>query len=133
MSGQSTSTVLLPEMRGWTPLHMSAAKGDLVITEYLLAVGAVVDAGDANGRTPLWWAGQQGHLAVVKALVKAKGQVDRAAADGQTPLFAAAHASHAAVVRLLVEAGADVNCTYCQAAAPSAYAQDQRRTLKTQQ
>jgi ankyrin repeat protein len=129
----STSTVRLREMRGWTPLHMSAAKGDLVITLCLLAGGAVVDAGDAKGRTPLWWAAQQGHLAVVKALVEAKGQVDRAAGDGQTPLFAAAHASHAAVVRLLLEAGADVNCTYRQAAAPSADAQDQRRTLKSQQ
>jgi ankyrin repeat protein len=131
MSGKSTSTVPLPEeMRGWTPLHMSAARGQLVITGYLLEGGAVVDAGDAEGRTPLWWAAQQGHLAVVMALVEAKGQVNRAAGDGQTPLFAAAHASHAAVVHLLLEAGADVNCTYCQAAAPSADAQDQRLTLQ---
>ena len=42
--------------KGETPLHRAAAFGDEEAIQFLLDVGAVIDAKDMNGETPLSWA-----------------------------------------------------------------------------
>ena len=45
-------------------------------TKVLLAMGAEVNAGDADGMTPLMWASRRGHAEIVRILLEAKALPD---------------------------------------------------------
>ncbi len=55
--------------KGFSPLHIAAAKNLTAIAGLLLARGAVVDLLDKDGRSPLLLAAGGGHVATVQLLL----------------------------------------------------------------
>jgi uncharacterized protein len=93
---------------GSTPLHWSAANGDLAITEALLKAGARVTAATRiGGMSPLFLAAKNGSAGVVAALLQAGADAREANSNGTTVLMMAAAAGSAEAVKALVDAGAD--------------------------
>jgi len=66
----------------WTPLHFSAAKGNVEMSQMLLGAGATVHATDYEGKTPLDLAKEEGHSAVVELLLQASQPLTKSAAQG---------------------------------------------------
>ena len=60
--------VLAKNKKGRTPLHAAADIGNLAAVEYLLSVGADVEAKDKEGNTARILANKKSHLSVVKAI-----------------------------------------------------------------
>ena len=54
---------------GWTPLHYACAKGQLEVSQFLIANGAIVDSMSLGNTTPLMMAVQSGNEQVVKLLL----------------------------------------------------------------
>ena len=54
---------------GWTPLHYACSKGQLEVSQYLIANGALVDSLNLGGTTPLMMAVQSGNELLVKLLL----------------------------------------------------------------
>eukprot|EP00438_Fugacium_kawagutii_P014550 Skav232293 [mRNA] locus=scaffold882:366385:367594:- [translate_table: standard] len=100
--------------RGFCPIHIAAAQGNLGILKALLDAGADKDsAGGMLGPTPLLMAAVGGHTDVVDCLINHGADVNKAKAErllgsSVTPLFEAVWCGHFDVVQRLVEAGADV-------------------------
>ena len=57
---------------GWTPLHYACAKGQLEVSKYLIAKGAIIDSLSVGDNTPLIMAVQSGNEELV-ALLLSKG------------------------------------------------------------
>lgn len=70
---------------GNTPLHVSAIRGDVEVSEELIAHGADVNAVGEDGYTPLHEAIEQGRTAVVECLLKHGASLDIPNVDGITP------------------------------------------------
>lgn len=98
---------------GYAPLQSAAGSGQLVVVEYLVAHGAVVDSPLAfhGGRTALQAAAGSGHLSVVEYLLAQGAVVDAAdgTLEGRTAWQAAADNGHLAVVEYLLAHRADLN------------------------
>lgn len=90
----------------YTPLHWAARAGQVETVQFLLGLGAEVDAVTQTGYTPLLFSAWSAHPPVVKALLDAGAKVDVRDNSGCTALQ---RCSSAVCVRLLVQAGADVN------------------------
>lgn len=56
--------------KGWTPLHYTAAYGQVGLTRFLLDNGADIEVTDGDGLTPLDYAARYGHSAVVELLTE---------------------------------------------------------------
>ncbi|CAC5358030.1 unnamed protein product [Mytilus coruscus] len=54
---------------GWTPLHVSAASGNMGITKLLLQNNAIVNVEDRNGHTPLYYATEKSYDRITELLV----------------------------------------------------------------
>ena len=93
----------------YTPLHMAANRGQLVVAQFLLANGAEVDAKNNSNETPLHVAARGGHKAMVELLLSHKANVKAADNNGQTPLHLAAGNGFRSVAEVLLAHGADVN------------------------
>ena len=52
----------------YTPLHLAANKGHLIVVEYLVDHGADILSENINGEIPLHLASRRGHLKVVEFL-----------------------------------------------------------------
>ncbi|KAI2601749.1 ankyrin [Hypoxylon sp. NC1633] len=93
-----------------SPLHISASRGNLEITDYLLEKGADVNALDKDENTPL-------HVAIlskssktdeiVRKLISNGAELDFRDDNGATPLMLAAKDGLWNVVKILLDAGAD--------------------------
>lgn len=92
---------------GMTPLMKAAREGLGDIVGQLVALGAVLDARNADGNTALWLACVGNHLDIITALVKAGIDIDNRNDNGATSLMYAASAGKADVVERLLELGAD--------------------------
>src|SRR5436190_11482963 len=93
---------------GSTPLHWSAANGDMTITEALLKAGARVTAATRiGGMSPLFMAAKNGSAEVVAALLQAGAEAREANSNGTTVLMMAAAAGSAPAVTMLLDRGAD--------------------------
>ena len=124
MVRNSPDLINAAEQGGPTPLVMAAARGQLMVVQYLLGNGA-----DVNLKSPPWHepgllenlngptlvetalceAAGRGHLAIVQVLLEHGGAVDAPDLLGDTPLHRAAHAGFKSVVEALLAAKADVN------------------------
>ncbi len=95
---------------GWTPLHLAAFFGNLEVAQYLLSVGAPVDARSTNAmkNTPLHAAAAGGKAALVKLLLEAGAEVNSKQEGGWSSLHAAAQSGNREMVELLVAGGADL-------------------------
>jgi len=106
---------------GRTPLHLvvSQCTNDLAqqdlsshrkMINFLITVGAVVDAYDTNSVTPLHLAAELGDVVAVESLLVEGGAFVNVIDDvGETPLFYALRGRHAEVVKKLIELKANLN------------------------
>ena len=92
-----------------TPLHVSAACGDLDTCKLLIASGAPVSAVDWQMKAPLHMAAKSNHFDVVQALLEHGADPNLATKTGGTPLHYASLGGNDSVVQLLVDHGAKVN------------------------
>jgi ankyrin repeat protein len=76
---------------GWTPLHLSAARGDLALSELLLGVGAHPLIPDLFDVTPLSLAQEASHGPVVDLLERAASQGWRASRPADFAVGAHSH------------------------------------------
>uniref|UniRef100_A0A7N0USB4 Uncharacterized protein n=1 Tax=Kalanchoe fedtschenkoi TaxID=63787 RepID=A0A7N0USB4_KALFE len=106
--------------RGWTPLHVSARKGDFQEVKRLLhgADANVAAWGPkSKGVTPLHLAAEGGHVRIMSLLLKHGADIDARTkgACGWTPLHNAAKERNKRAVKYLIENGAflpdDINDT----------------------
>ena len=72
---------------GYTPLHISAIKGNLEIIKYLISKGVNVNCRSKNGFTPLHIAVINGHLDIVKYLVSCGAEINSITQSRQTPFL----------------------------------------------
>ncbi|KAE8608961.1 hypothetical protein XENTR_v10011676 [Xenopus tropicalis] len=94
---------------GFTPLHISALQGHLVLVCLLLKHGASVDVKNGNRALPLHLACHKGHLEVVKTLMEYSTGKNKKDMNGNTPLLYACMGGHLEIALLLLEHGASVN------------------------
>jgi ankyrin repeat protein len=102
-----SATVL--KRKGWTELHLAAARGNRDEVQALLDRGHVVELRNDKGRTPLYEAAKRGRTPAVRLLIERGADVEARGGGGYTPLISAAKHGHLEVARLLVAKGADVN------------------------
>ncbi|KJP89775.1 hypothetical protein AK88_00483 [Plasmodium fragile] len=110
--------------RKFTPLHLSASKGDLDSVQFLIEHDADVNALSCDNETPLWCASMANHLEVCKYLLTHGGLPNYKTGGKQydSPLHAASMMGHFEVVKLLTEYGADVSCLDSNQLEPLHYA-----------
>jgi ankyrin repeat protein len=87
---------------GRTPLLKAVSAGDSQVVRTLLALGADVQAQDADGTSAVHLAARAGHLGILAALIEAGAQVNARDARGRTALHLAAEQGQAEVVAYLV-------------------------------
>lgn len=86
----------------------AAVRGDVVILDALLAVGADPNS-TVTGSSPLYAAVWHRRLEAAGSLIAHGADVNAAGASGVTPLISAASNGDDAIVRLLLSHGADAN------------------------
>jgi ankyrin repeat protein len=93
--------------KGWTPLHLAAANGDLATITSLLDCDGV-NVVDDHKSTPLHQAASKsrGDTEVMSLLLKAGANIEAQDADGDTPLSWAAENRNVEAVQFLLRAGA---------------------------
>ena len=103
------------------PLHLAAARGDVMAIKHMSVLGPDVNLpltnqhlGDVPGnQTPLHLATRRGHLAAVNTLVEVFGSLldmDAQDDDGDTCLHIASRQGSKSIVEALVDGGADPTC-----------------------
>ena len=91
-------------IRGQTPLHLAAAKGNSDVVQLLLENGAEVDAvATDSGCTSLHYAASLGHVELCELLVRYGADPDAQTARLETPLHLAVASGHSDVVALLLK------------------------------
>ena len=91
---------------GFTPLIVTAMKGEEKCVELLLAAAADVNGVGTFDWTPLYAAALKGKEKCVELLLGAGADLEKAANDGRTPLRIAEQNGHEKCVELLLGAGA---------------------------
>jgi len=97
------------DVRGKTPLHVAAKRGDASMVSLLKDVGADVGCEDETGKTPLHYAAENDHECVVRTLIKMGASVDHVDELGQTSLYLTAMHGHASAAHALLQNGADAS------------------------
>ncbi|KRX95030.1 Tankyrase-1, partial [Trichinella pseudospiralis] len=93
--------------RNSTPLHLAAGYNNYDVAEYLINMGADVNAQDKGGLIPLHNAASYGHLEIAHLLIENNGDVNAQDLWGFTPLHEAAQKGRTHLVTLLLNHGAD--------------------------
>ena len=96
---------------GFTALHLAAFFGQSRVVEFLLEIGANVDAVSANKMkvTPLHSAVAHNHVEICENLLSKGADVNAKQENNFTPLHEAAQNGSTALAKLLLEHGAQVN------------------------
>lgn len=95
-----------------TPLHMSAANGNVFLVKALIELGADIDRkGGTFGGTAINEAASKGHLEVVKCLLEHHADLDTTEPE-RNPLFSAIYNGNIEIVKLLICAGIDPTIRY---------------------
>ncbi len=94
---------------GMTPLMLAALKGERVLLEELLALGADPNHVNDDDHHALWFACVHGDPATVTLLIERGANVDNENVNGVTCAVYAASTGKLDVLKCLVEAGADLS------------------------
>jgi ankyrin repeat protein len=117
---------------GYTPLHR-AVDGDnrfcLPVIQYLVSIGADVNAEGEGDYTPLFNAAAHGTLEVVQCLVSHGADVNAKGYSGETPLHFAASHGELEIVQYLVSHGADVHAKTDDGKTPLDFAKEEREKM----
>lgn len=103
----NTSSALVFDMSGATPLSAAASQGHLGLVKLLISRGAKINPG---GYTPLMAASTEGNIEMIQLLLKNGADIN--ATDKpfkRTALWGACRTGQAAVAKILLEHGANVN------------------------
>lgn len=92
---------------GETALHITARRGDLPYTTFLLQKGADPNSRDARNNTPMMAAVDAGHGELVPLLAAGHANPNLTNASGETPLIRAVQRRDLGLVRELLTAKAD--------------------------
>jgi ankyrin repeat protein len=106
------------DAKGWTPLHMAAQRGLVVVTKLLIDAGANVHITDNHRITPLYMAVLSGRLELLKHLLDAKADINVTLDNGNTPLHLAAFRGNSDMLTFLAEYGANVHAKNNKGNAP---------------
>lgn len=90
-------------------LLTAVQKGKVASVRKCLAMGADMNATDANGQTVLMHAASDGNVEIMRLLLNAGANVNARTVDGYTALHAASVDKELEAVNSLIAAGADVN------------------------
>ena len=95
---------------GKSPLHMATGWGKCDIVEYLISVGADINARNNNGGTPIHVAASQNQPDCARILISHGANVNDIRTLGKmTPLLIAVYKSNYEVAKVLLELGADID------------------------
>lgn len=92
---------------GEAALHITARRGDVAYTTFLLQKGGDPNIRDGRNNTPLMVAVDAGQADVIPVLLQFKASPNLANASGETPLIRAVQRRDLALVRTLLAAKAD--------------------------
>jgi len=109
---------LTKNKKQWSPLHVAAQDGKLVVARALLQRGGFVDPREDDNWTPLILAAQNGHIEMVTLLLEYGADIDARANDDRTALFQAAQRSNHEMVRLLLSHKPNVNLALKEGSTP---------------
>ncbi|CAI7722907.1 ankyrin-repeat protein, putative [Plasmodium vivax] len=111
--------------RQFTPLHLSASRGDIDAVRFLIENDADVNALSCDNETPLWCASISNHLNVCKYFLS-HGALPNLTLGRKryydSPLHAASMMGNYEIAKLLIENGADVSCLDSNQLEPVHYA-----------
>jgi len=95
---------------GKSPLHMATGWGRCDIVEYLISIGADINARNNNGGTPIHVAASQNQPECAKILISHGANVNDIRTLGKmTPLLIAVYKGNYEVAKILIELGADID------------------------
>eukprot|EP00439_Symbiodinium_sp_Y106_P049426 s6406_g6.t1 len=92
------------DVYGQTPLFWAAARGNMVVVNFLLQLGFEV----VYGQTPLFWAAARGNMVVVNFLLQLGFEVNYRDYARKTALFFAIENGHLDVADFLIERAASI-------------------------
>ena len=110
-NGRQLQQEIVVDRSGYTPLHWSAQKGLITITNLLLenyGCNQMLHFQSKYGRTPLHLAALYSQEDVVQLLLKAGANMNIKDMDGHTPLFEAIKSGNEQLVSLLIRNGGDI-------------------------
>lgn len=97
-------------IRGLSPLHRSAMRGDAYITQMLIDRGADINSGDEKGELPIHKAAYRGNVETIDTLINAGSDPNAEDIDSRFfPLKWAAFQGNVDAVIYLIKRGADAN------------------------
>lgn len=119
-SGNLTAVIHLTEnqnniatfdSRGWTPLHIAAARGETEILEYLLKQKPNIEVSgrELDSYAPLSLAAEYGKVESIRLLLRYGADINARDHRDYTPIMVAAKATQSEVVKVLLESGANPN------------------------
>ncbi|KAL2098566.1 hypothetical protein ACEWY4_005046 [Coilia grayii] len=91
-----------------TPLMAACSSGNYEVVEYLIGLGADVNACDQFNWTPLHHACHAGQVNIVDLLIQSGAAIETIAMNGSTPLIRAIESCRPTCVDYLIKAGAKV-------------------------
>ncbi|KAF2905112.1 hypothetical protein ILUMI_01061 [Ignelater luminosus] len=89
-------------------LHMSAGRGFVDLTNFLLYKNMDVNLRDGGGMTALHRAAENGHQEIVVLLLTKRANIEAKNYSGETPLILAVKEGHREVTNVLIAEGADI-------------------------
>jgi len=110
---------------GKTLLLWACESGKKEIAEFLISMGADLEARDGVGQTPLIWACFKGHKEIAEILISKGANVNAQSITGKTPLHNASFSGHKEVIELLVSKDANVNAQDKEGYTPIHYAKNE--------
>ena len=93
----------------WAPLWAAVFWRRKEIVEFLLRMGAEVNATTRDGQTPLHGSVQSGNMEIVELIINAGADVQAKRKDDRTALHIAAETGHGPIAELLISKDAEVD------------------------